>query len=64
MPFGIAFARIASRNPVAAIPFDHRSGAILILRNHSFEITVFERMIFHMNREAFVAGIETSTHYS
>jgi len=44
---------------VAAIPYDHRSGAILILRNHSFEITVFERMIFDTNREAFGAGNKT-----
>lgn len=44
---------------MAAIPYDHRSGATLILRNHSLEITVFERMIFDMNREAFVAGNET-----
>jgi len=41
---------------LAAIPYDHRSGAILILRNHSFEIT--GRMIFDMNREGFVAGNE------
>jgi hypothetical protein len=27
--------------------------------NHPFEITVFERMIFDMNCEAFVAGNET-----
>jgi hypothetical protein len=56
---GIAFVRIAFRNPVAAIPYDHRSGAILTLRNHPFEITIFERMIFDVNREPFVAGNET-----
>jgi hypothetical protein len=31
----------------------------LTLRNHPFEITIFERMIFDVNREAFVAGNET-----
>ena len=61
VPLGIAFARIAFRNPMTAIPHDHRSGPILILRNHPFEITVFERMIFDMNREALIAGNETRT---
>ena len=43
---------------MTAIPHDHRSGPILILRNHPFEITVFERMIFDMKREALIAGNE------
>jgi hypothetical protein len=45
------------RNPVAAIPKLHGAAPILAGRNRSFEITVIERMILHLDRETLVGGI-------
>src|SRR5580692_5289299 len=45
------------RNPVAAIPELHRAAAVFACRNRSLEITVVERMVFHLDGEALIGRI-------
>jgi hypothetical protein len=58
MALAIVAARVAARLPGAAVPEHDRSGAILFLRDDSFELAVFERMILDMNCEPLVRRIE------
>ena len=51
------FVRIFERHPHAAIPHNHRAGAVIPLRDDSFEVAVLEWVVFHFDGEAFVGGI-------
>ncbi len=44
--------------PIAAVPELHRAAAILPLGDGAFEIAVIQRMIFHLDRQPLVVGIE------
>ena len=48
-PFGL---------PVAAVPELDRAAAILALGDGAFEIAIVERMVFDLDRQALVVGIE------
>ncbi len=50
--------RIADRFPGAAIPQQHRSSAVLPLRNDALELAVLERMILDVHRQALVGRIQ------
>ncbi len=52
------FLRIALGNPRAAVPEHHGARAVLLRRNHAFEIAVLDRVIFDVHREPLVVGIE------
>ena len=54
----IAFARIALRPPDAPVPNEHRPSAVLLGRDDAFELRILQRMVFNMNRQPFLAGIE------
>ena len=41
----------------AVVPYDHVAGAIISLRYFTLELGVLERVIFGLNREAFIARI-------
>ncbi len=58
MPLAISRFRIELRHPGTAVPHHDRSAAILALRNHAFEIAIFERVVFDMNRQPLLAGDE------
>ena len=47
----------ALRRPQPAIPHLHGAAAVLALRNRAFEVAVVERMIFHLDGQAFVRRI-------
>src|ERR1700730_1061490 len=55
---GLLGRLVASRNPVAAVPELHRAAAVFAFGNRAFEITVIERMIFDLNGEPLVGGIQ------
>ncbi len=59
--FAVAASRILIGNPLAAIPNNDLSRAVLLRWNHAFEIGVIQRMIFHVYRQAFVFGIQART---
>ena len=52
---------ILVRGVHAAVPDDHPSGAVLLLRDHAFEGGVLEGMILDLDRHALVAGVERRT---
>src|SRR5690349_534866 len=58
-PAAIARVCVSLRLPCTLVPDHNASGAILIRWNRAFEAGVLQRMVFDMNREAFVAGIQT-----
>ncbi len=55
---GEALVDVVHRRPDAGIPDDHRPAAIFALRDHAFEVDIFERMIFGLDRQPLVVGIE------
>ncbi len=62
--FEMAFRKVRHRIhgglrfPGAAIPKLHRAAAIFALRNGAFEGAIFQRMIFHLDRQALHRRIE------
>ena len=52
----VALRRIVLRHPGAAVPQHHRARAVLLRRDHAFEVAVFERMVLDMHREPLVVG--------
>ena len=50
LPFLESFAPILERHPLTSIPDDHTASAVVPRWNHSLEITVLERMVFHFHR--------------
>jgi len=50
--------RIALRPPDTAVPDQHRPRTVLLGRDDAFEFRIFQRMIFDMHGEAFLARIE------
>ncbi|MCY1309242.1 hypothetical protein D9M70_593190 [compost metagenome] len=53
-----ALVDIVHRRPDAGIPDDHRPTAILAFRNDALEVDIVERMIFGLDRQTLVGGIE------
>src|ERR1019366_6238865 len=49
MAFGVAFVRVASRLPTAAIPDHDRAATVLTLGDRALERVVFDRMILDMD---------------
>ena len=58
MPFLQALMRVSFGFPASRVPQHNRSAAIFAFRNCSFEGAVGKRVIFGMNGEAFIGGIE------
>ena len=58
LALGHAVARVADRLPVAAVPDDHRAGAVLARRDRAFEAAVGHGMVFDMDRHALLGRIE------
>src|SRR5262249_56283925 len=58
MAFLVSGVRVAFRMPAAAIPNHHGPAAILPLGDGPLECVVFDRMVFHMDRKAPLAGNE------
>ena len=58
VPLGVALVRIALRVPRATVPDHHRAAAVLAVRNRAFEGVVFDRVIFNVDREPLVGGVE------
>ncbi len=48
-------------NPVAAVPDHDGAAAVLALGNGSFEVGVFDRVIFDLDRQTFLRGVEAGT---
>src|SRR4051812_31463738 len=46
------------RRPDALVPEEHLARAVLLFRDHAFELAVLKRMVFGLHGEALVAGIE------
>ena len=44
--------------PMAAIPDHHGAAAVLALWDRAFEVAVIQRMVFDLDREPLVVGIE------
>ena len=44
--------------PITSVPYLHGTTAVLAARDSSFEVCVFQRMIFHLDRKALVARVE------
>src|SRR4051794_41062229 len=61
VPLLVSAMRVAIGLPTAAVPDHHGAAAILPLRNGPFECVVFDRMIFHVDRKAFVARNKART---
>src|SRR6185312_4159193 len=53
-----AFVRVFERLPGAAVPDDHLAGAVFAARDAPLEAAVLERVIFDLDREALLAGVE------
>src|SRR6266704_1041324 len=51
----------AFREPVTSIPEQHRAATVFTLGNRALEVTVVERMIFDLDGEPLVCGIEGGT---
>ena len=49
---------VAFRLPVAAVPEHDRAAAILAFGNRAFEVTIVQRVVFHLHGQALVLGIE------
>src|SRR5690606_14342526 len=58
MPLAISLLRVSDRRPSTSIPEDDGPAAVLSLRDRSFEVAIFERMILDMNGESLLAGHE------
>jgi len=56
-----ARARIFERSPAATVPEQHGTSAVLPRRNETFKVCIVDRMVFHLNGEALLRGIETRT---
>ncbi len=54
---GHALAGVANGHPGAAIPYDHRSGAVLLGRYVALEAGIVERMVLDMDGNALFRGI-------
>ena len=57
LAFSICALRILAV-PIAAIPNHDGAAAVLALRNGAFEVAVIQRMVFDLDREPLVVGIE------
>ena len=53
-----AFVRIADRRPCAPVPHDDGAAAVFAFGDRSFEIGVFQRVVFDGDREPLFAGYE------
>jgi hypothetical protein len=51
------FPPILERSPLATVPHDHSARAVVSLGDHSLEIAVFQRVIFHPHRQALVGDV-------
>src|SRR5205823_14408669 len=58
MALFVARDRVVAGGPRATIPQHHRAGAVLVGRDDALETTVFERMVFDMDREPLVLRIQ------
>ena len=58
LALGVGLLRIFQRNPDAAIPDNHITGAVMPFRNAALERRVIERMVFDMHRQALDLGVE------
>src|ERR1700680_2989634 len=47
--------------PGALVPEHNGSAAILAFRNHALEVSIFQRVILHLSREALYRGIKRRT---
>jgi hypothetical protein len=56
-PLEIAL-RIAEGLPCAFVPKHYSAAAVLALWNGAFKGAIIERVIFNMDRKAFVCGVE------
>ena len=54
-----ARARIFERSPAATVPEQHRTSAILPGRNEAFELCIVEWVVFNLNGQSLLRGIET-----
>ncbi len=48
---------VPNRDPLAAVPHDHRPGAVVSLRDEPLEVPVLERVILHVDREPLLRGV-------
>jgi hypothetical protein len=55
---GLIGCPVPLRFPVAAIPELDRAAAVLTLRDGAFEVAVIQGVIFDLDREPFVRGIQ------
>src|SRR5258708_4439814 len=61
VPLLVTLVRVVLRNPAPTIPDHPRAAAVLSLRNRAFECVVLDRVVFHVDREAFLARNEART---
>ena len=55
---GVALVRVAVRDPAATIPDHDGAPTIFAFRDRALERIVFDRMVFDLNGQALLAGIE------
>ena len=58
MALRVGGVRVAERRPGSAVPDQHRAGTVLLRRDHTFELPVFERVVLDVHCEALVVGVE------
>src|SRR5215475_12027479 len=58
MPLLVGLPSIRLRRPGSAIPDHDRPGAVFLGRDDPLELTILERMILNVHRQALVVGIE------
>src|SRR5215471_2399737 len=58
MPLLVGLPRIRLRRPSSAIPHHDRPSAVFLGRDNALELSILERMILDVHRQALVVGIE------